>query len=37
KTLTLQAADASGVISWVCDGAPAGTKIADKFLPSSCK
>ena len=37
KTLTLQATDASGVISWVCDGAPASTKIADKFLPSSCK
>ena len=37
KTLTLQATDATGVISWVCDGAPAGTKIDDKFLPSSCK
>ena len=37
KTLTLQAADATGVISWVCDGAPAATKIDDKFLPSSCK
>ena len=37
KTLTLQATDATGVISWVCDGAPSGTKIDDKFLPSSCK
>ena len=37
KTLTLQATDATGVISWVCDGAPAGTKIDDKFLPSTCK
>ena len=37
KTLTLQAADGDGVISWVCDGAPAGTAIPDKFLPSSCK
>ena len=37
KTLTLQAADATGVIGWTCDGAPAGTAIPDKFLPSSCK
>ena len=37
KTLTLQAADATGVIGWTCDGAPAGTAIADKFLPTSCK
>ena len=37
KTLTLQAADGDGVISWVCDGAPAGTAIPDKFLPTSCK
>jgi len=37
KTLTLQATDGDGVISWVCDGAPAGTAIADKFLPTSCK
>ena len=37
KTLTLQATDGDGVISWVCDGAPPGTAIADKFLPSSCK
>jgi len=37
KTLTLQAADGDGVISWTCDGAPAGTAIPDKFLPSSCK
>ena len=37
KTLTLQATDANGVISWVCDGAPAGTKIDDKFLPTTCK
>ena len=37
KTLTLQATDATGVISWVCDGAPSGTKIDDKFLPSTCK
>ena len=37
KTLTLQATDATGVISWVCDGAPDDTKIDDKFLPSSCK
>ena len=37
KTLTLQATDGDGVIGWVCDGAPAGTAIADKFLPTSCK
>ena len=37
KTLTLQAADGDGVISWVCDGAPAASKIDDKFLPTSCK
>ena len=37
KTLTLQATDGDGVISWVCDGAPAGTAIPDKFLPTSCK
>ncbi len=37
KTLTLQAADGDGVIGWTCDGAPAGTAIPDKFLPSSCK
>ena len=37
KTLTLQATDGDGVISWICDGAPAGTAIADKFLPTSCK
>ena len=37
KTLILQAADGDGVISWTCDGAPAGTAIADKFLPTSCK
>ena len=37
KTLTLQATDGDGVISWACDGAPAGTAIADKFLPTSCK
>ena len=36
KTLTLQAADGDGVISWVCDGAGADP-IADKFLPTSCK
>ncbi|MCP4829507.1 MAG: prepilin-type N-terminal cleavage/methylation domain-containing protein [Proteobacteria bacterium] len=37
KTLTLQATDGDGVISWVCDGAPAASKIDDKFLPTSCK
>ncbi len=37
KTLTLQATDGAGVISWVCDGAPAASKIDDKFLPTSCK
>ncbi len=36
KTLTLQATDGDGVISWVCDGAGADP-IADKFLPTSCK
>ena len=36
KTLTLQAADGDGVISWVCDGAGADP-IANKFLPTSCK
>ncbi len=35
-TLTLQATDGDGVISWVCDGAGADP-IADKFLPTSCK
>jgi type IV pilus assembly protein PilA len=35
-TLTLQATDGDGVISWVCDGA-GGNPIADKFLPTSCK
>ena len=39
KTLTLTPAytTGQGAVTWTCDGAPAGTAIADQYLPNTCK